>query len=178
MNHNDDGRDRGDERVIQSALAGHREYLRTAEQVHRRAAAALPSHPEVVGHRDSPITVAAAHRARSASFAQRGEFLEQIINFPASGLRTLTAQDVRTLQVPAHIGASAVSQDLGQQITDREHRARLAAARPAARASTTQASATQAPATHAPAVEADPETKLAPRRRTFDEIVYGIAPEQ
>ena len=166
MDHNDavSGRDRGDEQVIHAALFGHSEYLRTAEQAHRRAAAALPSHPEVVGSRASPITMAAAHRARSASFAQRGEFLQQIIDFPASGLRTLTAQDMRTLQVPAHIGASAVSRDLGRQISDREHRTRLAAAQPAARASTPQTSA--------------PEPESAPPRRTFDEVVYGSEPDR
>lgn len=178
MDYNDggSGSNRGDERVIKVALAGHREYLRTAEQAHRRAAAALPSHPEVVGNRASPITVAAAHRARSASFAQRGEFLEQIIDFPASGLRTLTAQDVRTLTVPAHIGASAVSQDLGQQITERDHRTRLAAARPAARASTSQAP-TASPATN-PTTSTAPEPERVLRRRTFEEVVYGTAPER
>lgn len=134
MNLNDTNQEpeHSDERVIQTALAGHRQYLRTAEDAHRRLARGLPGRTDVLSSWENPITLAAAHRARCASFAQRGEFLDQLVAFPAAGLRALTAQDMRTFHVPAHIGATAVTPELSRQITDRENRTRLAGARPVA----------------------------------------------
>lgn len=138
QNDADEDREHSDERVIQAALTGHLQYLSTAEDAHRRVAGALTGRKDVLSSQENPITLAAAHRARCASFAQRGEFLEQLVAFPAAGLRALTAQDMRTLQVPAHIGAAAVPEELGQQITDRETRTRLAGARSAAGRGTDQ----------------------------------------
>lgn len=132
-----------DECIIHAALTGHRQYLRTAEDAHRRLARALPGRTDVLSSWENPITLAAAHRARCASFAQRGDFLDQLVAFPAAGLRALTAQDMRTFHVPARIGAAAVTEELSRQITDRETRTRLAGARPVAEPVTAQGGATQ-----------------------------------
>lgn len=128
-----------DAQVIKSALGTHLAYLRAAESGHRAAGRALSQHPELshlVKLQRSPIARSAAHRARGASFGQRAEFVEQLLKFPVSGLRSLTSGDMRTLQVPAHIGESAVPQHLSEAIAERESTARLAAAKPAARPAT------------------------------------------
>ncbi|NDK30725.1 hypothetical protein [Nesterenkonia haasae] len=128
-----------DAQVIKSALGTHLAYLRAAESGHRAAGRALSQHPELshlVRMQRSPIARSAAHRARGASFGQRAEFVEQLLDFPVSGLRSLTSSDMRTLQVPAHIGATAVPKQLSEAIAERESTARLAAAKPATRPST------------------------------------------
>ena len=125
-----------DAQVIKSALGTHLAYLRAAESGHRSAGRALSHHPKlshVVQTQRSPIARSAAHRARGASFGQRAEFVEQLLDFPVAGLRTLTSSDMRTLQVPSHIGASAVPASLAEAISARESAARLAAARPVTR---------------------------------------------
>lgn len=166
-----------DEHVIQAALRGHLEYVRTAEAAHRTAARALPAHPEVVVPPTSPITLAAAHRARSSSFAQRGEFIQQLINFPTSGLRGLSAQDMRTLQVPAHIGAAAIRHQLAQQMTERENRTRLSAARPRPDA-TTASLPVVSPAVPGTTgdlhpVEVPAQAAAHPDALSFDDVLYG-----
>lgn len=181
-----------DAQVIQSALGAHLGHLRAAESAHRTAGRALASHPELpdlVRSRTSPIAVSAAHRARSSSFGQRAEFVEQLLNFPTSGLRALTAGDMRTLQVPAHIGQAALPQQVAQTITERESRARLAAARPASRPATGRIPVISGPGTDTepepaeqPAASKDkqespspePARKKAPRRkRSFNDILFG-----
>ncbi|WP_300343083.1 hypothetical protein [Nesterenkonia sp.] len=187
-----------DAQVIQSALSAHREYLRTAEEAHRRAARALSGRGELPSDSSSPITLSAAHRARCASFAQRGEFVEQLIAFPAAGLRALTAQDMRTLQVPAHIGTAAVPPEVAARITAREESARRSAAGSAARPSAAAAPGTapsQAPGSHlggSPAGASSaadsladqeiaspvpPQPKPAWHRRSFEEVLYGHWPD-
>ncbi|WP_150459959.1 hypothetical protein [Nesterenkonia ebinurensis] len=180
-----------DAQVIQSALGTHLGYLRAAESAHRSAGRALAAHPELpelVRSRVSPIAVSAAHRARSASFGQRAEFVEQLLDFPASGLRVLAEGDMRSLQVPAHIGQAALPQPVAQGISEREARARLAAARPAARPATDRDSVLSA-AGDAPAVPqeqpapaeqkqdnfaAEPRQKKAPwHKRSFNDILLG-----
>ncbi|GFZ89453.1 hypothetical protein [Nesterenkonia alkaliphila] len=155
-----------DAQVIQSALGAHLGYLRAAESAHRAAGRALASHPqlpELVRSRTSPIAVSAAHRARSASFGQRAEFVEQLLNFPAAGLRALTEGDMRTLQVPAHIGQAALPKQVADTIAERETRARLAAARPVSR-----------PATGKNPVVSAAEPQPAPwHKRSFDDILLG-----
>ncbi|RJN31078.1 hypothetical protein [Nesterenkonia natronophila] len=125
-----------DAQVIKSALGTHLAYLRAAEIGHRAAGRALSHHPQLshmVTQQRSPIARSAAHRARGASFGQRAEFVEQLLDFPVSGLRSLTSGDMRSLQVPAHIGATAVPTALAEAIADREVAARLAGAQPATR---------------------------------------------
>jgi hypothetical protein len=125
-----------DAQVIKSALGTHLAYLRAAEIGHRAAGRALSQHPQLshlVAQQRSPIARSAAHRARGASFGQRAEFVEQLLDFPVSGLRSLTSGDMRSLQVPAHIGATAVPTQVGEAIADREAAARLAGAQPATR---------------------------------------------
>lgn len=125
-----------DSQVLKSALDAHLTYLRVAASMHRvagRALAQRPDHPDLLRQRQSPISVAAAHRARGASFGQRSEFVEQLLNFPAAGLRALGPSDMRTLQVPAHIGAAALPDDVARAIEERESASRLRAAQPTVR---------------------------------------------
>lgn len=148
--------------VIQSALGAHLAYLHTLEAAHRSAARALSTHPDLAptSHaraQRNPITMSAAHRARCASFGQRGEFVEQLAAFPAAGLSSLTAQDMRTLQVPAHIGSAALPEEIAGRIATRETDARLAAARPAAR----------------PAAGQQPGSSSPKPRTSFDDILHG-----
>lgn len=170
-----------DAAVIQSALQTHLAYLRTAESAHRSAGRALSGHPDlsVSASGQNPITLSAAHRARCASYGQRAEFVEQLNTFPAAGLMTLSAHDMRSLQVPAHIGAAAVPPEVAARISERENKARAAAARPAARPATGKL-----PAVDEQVDEQDvpPQTGQHPRaqkpktpwhKRSFNDILFG-----
>lgn len=170
-----------DAAVIRSALQTHLAYLRTAESAHRSAGRALSGHPDlpVSAGGQNPITLSAAHRARCASYGQRAEFVEQLNAFPAAGLMTLSAHDMRSLQVPAHIGGAAVPPEVAARIAQRENQARAAAARPAARPASDRASVGQE---QAGGQDAPPQTGQHPRapkpktpwpKRSFNDILFG-----
>lgn len=169
-----------DAQVIKSALDTHLGYLRTAASVHRMAGRALsqrPDHADLIRARQSPIAVSAAHRARGASFGQRAEFVEQLLDFPVSGLRALGPSDMRTLQVPAHIGAAALPAEVAQAITEREAAARLQSAQPAARPTAEPPEENSDRDEPAP-IEPDPpkkppKKKRSWRKRSFEDILRG-----
>ncbi|WP_157983985.1 hypothetical protein [Nesterenkonia muleiensis] len=170
-----------DAQVIKSALDTHLAYLRAAASVHRTAGRALSRHPELpdlLRSRQSPIAVSAAHRARGASFGQRAEFVEQLLDFPVAGLPALGPSDMRTLQVSAHIGAAALPEDVARAITEREVASRLHSAQPVARPSAEQPSVT--PPAADPADSAAESSDPAPQRkrrawhrRSFEDILRG-----
>lgn len=173
-----------DAQVIKSALGTHLAYLRAAETGHRSAGRALSQHPElsaVLAQQRSPIARSAAHRARGASFGQRAEFVEQLLDFPVTGLRSLTAGDMRSLQVPAHIGATAVPAELAEAIAGREAAARWAGAKPVTRPAEPHTQDPPAPEPKAPDPTPAPQRPAArsgevssPRvRRSFWDVVRG-----
>lgn len=170
-----------DAQVMRSALQTHLTYLQTTAWAHRAAGRALsqrPEQPDLLRAGQSPIAVSAAHRARGASFGQRAEFVEQLLDFPVAGLRALGPNDMRSLQVPAHIGAAALPAEVAQAVTEREAAARLNAARPVTRPSAEPAPAEPQPAPP-PAAEPSPAVPVPPKKRkpwhrhSFEDILYG-----
>lgn len=161
----------------------HLTYLHAAASLHRAAGRALsqrPDHPDLLRQRQSPIAVSAAHRARGASFGQRAEFVEQLLNFPTSGLHALGPSDMRTLQVPAHIGAVALPEDVAQAIAERESTSRLRTAQPSVRpAEPTAASPENTQNQHddaapfAPTPPKEKKKKWGWGRRSFEDILRG-----
>ncbi|WP_147107524.1 hypothetical protein [Nesterenkonia populi] len=111
MSQNDDAR------VVQAALSAHRGLLRAVEQGHRRAASGIRRTPELRRGAAESIALAGAHTARSASYAQRASFVEELEHFPAAGLRALTGFDTRNLRVPSHIGFRALPVELRPKST-------------------------------------------------------------
>lgn len=111
MSQNDDAR------VVQAALAAHRDLLRTVEQGHRRAASGIRRTPELRRGPAESIALAGAHTARSASYSQRASFIEELEHFPAAGVRALTGFDMRNLRVPTHIGFRALPDELRPKST-------------------------------------------------------------
>ncbi|GAA1812964.1 hypothetical protein [Nesterenkonia flava] len=154
--------------VILSALTAHLEHLRAAEEGHRRAARALHAHPEVLRRAQDAIALTAAHRARAAAYGQRGAFVQQLAEFPAAGLRALAGTDVNALQVPAHIGAAAVPQELRERAARRARAAAMSRGtlpRPPHRAH----GRAEDPSGRMKAPEAKPSW----RRRSFFDVIYG-----
>lgn len=138
-----------DASVIRAALATHAHFLRAAETAHRHAAEANPA--DLREHATGHIVTAAAHRARSSSFGQRKEFVDQLLGFPVSGVSALTAHDMRALQVPSHIGASCLPESLAEKMIERETALRSSAARAEARPAASAALPRPLESAHTPA---------------------------
>lgn len=163
-----------DAQVIRAALDTHYAYLYGAEAGHRLTANELAHRPELCDQQD-PLAEPAAHTARSAAFAQRREFLEQLAKFPVSGLNGLTAYEIRNLHVPAHIGSTAMPTELKEQIAEREAIARRRAAlRHGPSASSSGPLASEQ--THSRPFATRPHSrrnKPSWHRMTFDEVLGG-----
>ncbi|WP_156837292.1 hypothetical protein [Nesterenkonia alba] len=150
--------------VVQSALAAHLELMRAVEDGHRRAAAGIKQHPQIRRAPQDAIAIAAAHTARCAGYAQRASFVDELLKFPAAGLRALTGYDMNTLQVPTHIGTAAVPEEL------RPVRTTISLPKPPRPTPAPAASAPPAPDSEHTTGPAPAEP---PRRRSFLDILYG-----